>query len=508
MKTLLKEWKWTIVLLLLIISIGLGIRLFNLTILPIFADEAIYIRWAQVMRAEATLRFLPLSDGKQPLFMWVMIPFLKVFSNPLIAGRMVSVVSGIGTLIGIFALSQILFKSHKVSLIASFIYAIFPFTVFFDRLALADSMLSLFGVWILFFSILTVKTKRLDAAMITGFFLGGAWLTKSPALYFTLMLPLSLFLVNSKKDLIKPILLLVPTYLIGFGIYNVLRLGPNFQMIALRNLDYVYPVNHLFSSFFDPLKPYLDRIRQYYVIFGSWALFIAWLLSYYSNWKKYIKEIFVLSVWMLFPIFVSAEFSKTMTARYVYFTLPYFIILISSLILTKNKLLKYFSLLLFSIFVFHGVWFDYNLLVNPTKANLPRSERSGYLEEWTAGQGISEISIYLKNEIAKDPTINIVVGTEGYFGTLPDGLQIYFDKETRVNVIGIGLQLDKIPTQLIESKMAGNKTFLVLNNERANINFEDLSLKLIATYPKAVRPNGSQQSLVLFEITNETISKL
>ena len=27
------------------------LRLFHLTILPIFADEAIYIRWSQVMRA-------------------------------------------------------------------------------------------------------------------------------------------------------------------------------------------------------------------------------------------------------------------------------------------------------------------------------------------------------------------------------------------------------------------------------------------------------------------------
>ena len=68
-----------------------ALRLPNLTLQPIFADEAIYIRWAQVMRAEPTLRFLSLSDGKTPLFMWAMIPFLKVFSDPLFAGRFLSV---------------------------------------------------------------------------------------------------------------------------------------------------------------------------------------------------------------------------------------------------------------------------------------------------------------------------------------------------------------------------------------------------------------------------------
>lgn len=508
MKKIFIEWKLTIILLILIFLVGLGIRIFNLNILPIFADEAIYIRWAQVMRSEATLRFLPLSDGKQPLFMWVMIAFLKFFSEPLIAGRMVSVMSGLGTLIGIFSLSYILFKSFKVSLIASFIYAVIPFTVFFDRLALADSMLSFWGVWMLFFSILTVKSGRLDFAMITGFLLGGAWLTKSPALYFSLMIPLSLFFIKGKKELFKSILFFIPIYLIGFGIYNILRLGPNFQMIALRNLDYVYPISHIFSSFFDPLKPFLDRIRQYYVIFGGWSILIAWVASYFSNWKSYKKEAFILSVWMLIPIFISAEFSKTMTSRYVYFTLPYFIILVSSVSLTKDKILSKLNILFFAIFIFHSIWFNYQLLINPPKANLPRSERSGYLEEWTAGQGINEITKYLKDEIQVNPSSKIVVGTEGYFGTLPDGLQINFEKSTNVLVIGIGLQLDKVPTQLVDSKKVGNKTYLVANNERMNASYKDLNLKLIATYPKAIRPDGSQQSLMLFEITNETIFKL
>lgn len=508
MKKIIKEWKLPILGLIVIILIGLGIRIFNLTSLPIFCDEAIYIRWAQIMRSESTLRFLPLSDGKQPLFMWIMIPFLKVISNPLIAGRIVSVFTGMGTLIGIFALTKLLFKSFKVSLIAAFIYAIFPFSVFYDRLALADSMLSFFGVWILIFSILAVKFKRLDLAMILGFFLGGAWLTKSPALYFSLLIPLSLVFVKSKKDLIKTSLILIPTYLIGFGIYNILRLGPNFQMIAIRNLDYVYPISHILNSFFDPLKPYLDRIRQFYVIYGGLAIFVSFLLSYISNWKYYKKEAFILTVWILFPIFVSAEFSKTMTARYIYFTLPYFSILVSSLFLSKNKVLLKLSLFLFLVFIFNSIRFDYQLLIRPEKANLPTSERSEYLEEWTAGHGISEITKYIEGETIRNPEKNIVVGTEGYFGTLPDGLQIYFEKNPKVLVIGVGLGISEVPIQLVESKEFGNTTYLVANDERLAANYQNLNLKLIASYPKAIRKDGSYQSLVLFEVTDETITKL
>jgi len=82
------------------------LRLPNLTLQPVFADEAIYVRWAQVMRAEPTMRFLPLSDGKTPLFMWTMIPFLKIFNDPLFAGRFLSVISGFATLLGVYLLGR------------------------------------------------------------------------------------------------------------------------------------------------------------------------------------------------------------------------------------------------------------------------------------------------------------------------------------------------------------------------------------------------------------------
>src|SRR3989344_9342987 len=123
------KYKWGIVVGLAIIALFFLLRLPNLTLQPIFADEAIYIRWAQVMRAEPTLRFLPLSDGKTPLFMWMMIPFFKVFEDPLYAGRFLSVLSGYLTLLGALFLGW-RFINKKVGLWAAFLIAITPYIVF------------------------------------------------------------------------------------------------------------------------------------------------------------------------------------------------------------------------------------------------------------------------------------------------------------------------------------------------------------------------------------------
>jgi len=319
------------------ILIGSGIlitafilRIYNLTIIPVFGDEAIYIRWAQVMRAEPTLRFLPLSDGKQPLFMWAVIPFFKVFSDPLVAGRIVSVFSGLGTLIGIFVLIRILLKSRKISWFACLIYAISPFSIFFDRLALADSSLTMFGVWTLVFAVITVRKVRLDTAMLTGFSLGGALLTKTPATFFATLIPLTLILHEWPKKLRERfnrfsifIFLFTFTYVIAYGMYNILRLGPNFHMIASRNKDYVYPLSHIFQTPLDPFKPFLDRILEYFWILGPSVLVLLIIIGTYVGLKEKRRETLILLAWGILPIIAAAEFSKTMTARYIYFSVPY-----------------------------------------------------------------------------------------------------------------------------------------------------------------------------------------
>jgi len=174
-------------------------------------------------------------------------------------------------------------------------------------------------------------------------------------------------------------------------------------------------------------------------------------------------------------------------------------------LLKSGKIIKDLFVILIIFFVFLSLRFDYQLLTNPEEANLPRSERSGYLEEWTAGTGIKEIANTIRFEYKNEPNKKIVVGTEGYFGTLPDGLQIYLNDLSEITAIGVGLNFDSLPNSLVESKRAGNKTYLVINNDRLTNSAANLGLNLLAAYPKAVKPNGSRQTLYFFEVTENAL---
>ncbi len=173
-------------------------RLVNLKIIPIFTDEAIYTYWAQVALNDPAQRFISLEDGKQPLFIWLSAIYQKFISDPLIASRLVSVTAGLGSLLGIHLLAKELFNK-KVAVLSSLLYIILPFTLLYDRMALFDSLLTMFGIYAVLLSIRMAKNPRLDTALLNGFAIGLAMITKSSGVFFLYLIPFSLILFNFEK---------------------------------------------------------------------------------------------------------------------------------------------------------------------------------------------------------------------------------------------------------------------------------------------------------------------
>src|SRR3972149_4786316 len=100
-------------------------RLYSIMSLPLFTDEAIYTRWSQIAQYDASWRFISLTDGKQPSFVWLDMIMMRIVNDPLLAGRLVSVLAGIMGLAGIYFLASEIFKNKKIGYIAAFLYIIY-----------------------------------------------------------------------------------------------------------------------------------------------------------------------------------------------------------------------------------------------------------------------------------------------------------------------------------------------------------------------------------------------
>lgn len=499
---ILSKYYFFIILFSAVIIIYFALRLPNLTLQPIFADEAIYIRWAQVMKSEPTLRFLPLSDGKTPLFMWVMMPMFKVFDDPLYAGRLLSVLSGFVTLLGVFTLGWRVF-GVRTAILGAYLYAIVPYTVFFDRMALVDSMLAAFTVWGLILSLWLLKNPRLDLAMLLGYLLGGALLVKTPAMMNLFVLPFTLLgfdFKNAKRyDLLRLFFAWTVVIVIAFIMYNALRLGPGFYQLSARNTDYVFSLAELYGRPFDPFIPHLHDIREWYEKLLGLPFAVALVSGLFFILRDKVRLGIVILLWALIPGLVLTAFLKTFTARYLLFTIPPLLVLaaygIDSVI---NRFEKWRILMIPTIvlsFSLSVLPTDYLLLTKPEQASLPKNERRGYFEDWTAGYGLKEVAAFLKQKKLEHGTI--IVGTEGFFGTLPDGLYIYLDKEG-IPIIG---HHATISAQLRESALT-YPTFMVANRNRMSV-FEP-NTKLIQEFPKA-KPlkDYPQDAIILLEILPE-----
>jgi len=497
-------------------------RLQNLTSIPVFCDEGIYIRWAQVIKTEENLRFIPQTDGKQPLFMWFNAVTLKFIQDPLVAGRLVSILAGFALLLILFIITAVflnyedkeknvfqfiknsLSKNFYHSIFTSLIYCLIPFSFFFDRLALADNLLSLFGLLALLFSFLLAKYPRLDLAIILGFILGLSWLTKSPAIYFIVLSILTFIILNLRSIIHsrRSILILpVISSIIAFLIYNILRLGPQFHMIVLRNKDYIWTISEILKHPLDPLKPHLLNTLSLYNQYLSWPLlifaFVGLILFFKKNWKLEIGnwKFIILGAWWLLPLIANAALAKVFTARYILFTLPPLIILISIGFLNfltkiKSNFLK--IILITSVFILN-INFIYKISINPFNQKLISSERN-YLVEWTSGWGIKESADFLKG---RSLNANVIVGTEGAFGTLPDGLQIYARNVPHLTIIGVGLGFTKLPDSLINARNYGDEVYLLINKSRLKLDTTELNqLELIKYF---IKPDNDQLLLYKFK---------
>ena len=482
---IVKEYKYVILIGILLVAFYLITRVYNLTLIPIFTDESIYIRWAQIAKQDAAWRFISLTDGKQPLFVWLMMFTLKAFKDPLFAGRIASVLCGLGSMIGLFFLGNQLFRNKRIGLLVSFLYLFYPFAFVYDRMALYDSMVGLFTVWSLFFEVLLIQTIRLDVALLLGMVIGGSLLTKSSGLFNIYLLPFSLILFPWKEKNWKKFMTWVVFALIAAieaeVIYSVLRLSPLFNMIATKNNVFIYSFSEWFTH---PLKFLIGNLKGLinwvYIYYGlpMTIILIASIIALKNNWREYL----LLTVWFIAPFFALALFGRVLYPRFIFFmTLP-LLILIGLFFEDIYKRLNKISYLIILLVVITLPWIyrDWQISFNPYTANIPEADKGQYYNSWPSGGGINETVIFLNDESQKG---KIFVGIEGTFGSPEYALEIYLIQNKNIELKGYWPLGKTLPSEVLD-KVSTMPTYFVFN-ETQNIP-PDWPLQLISRYQKGI----------------------
>ncbi len=469
-------------------------RFSSLKALPIFCDEAIYIRWAQIADQNHDHLFISLTDGKPPLHIWAMIPFLRIFSDPLVAGRITSGLGGL-LLFLIFSLTAFFFfKKPIFPLLAGLLVIFTPYLLFFDRMALAESILTCFAAGSFLLAFLLGHRQNFFLAIFAGLWLGLALLVKSQAFFFLLLFPLGIIFNLKEKDrkkLKKFLLLLLPVFVLSLGIYNLQRVSPYMSLIAQKGQTFTVPLKEALADFnrlFSNLKTALSWFWQYLTppLFLTSLLGLGWLLK--KNWRQGV----FLTAWILAPLLGASLIAQVFTSRYLAFLSPFFLLGTVYFFgqLWQKIPQKHFILLIILILAL-PVWRSYQLIFTPQNFPFLKSDR-GYLEGWTAGFGIGETVAQIKE--ARQEGLPVLVGTEGFFGLLSQGLEIYFADDPKVEIVGFYPLPEKLPPADWLEKTKEKKVFFVVNNTPGDFSNDHFILR--GEYPKI----NNTGSLRLYEV--------
>lgn len=447
----IKKYRVIILLSILLIAVYLITRLINLTHLPIFTDEAIYIRWSQIAKQDASWRFISLTDGRQPMYVWVTMTLLRLIHDPLFAGRLTSVITGLFSMIGMFFLSRELFKNKWIGLLAAGIYAVFPFAVVYDRMALYDSMVVMFAIWGLFIEVLLVRRLKSHLAFIAGLIVGGGMLTKSNAFFNIYFLPFTLLLFDFSKNqcvkrFVRWVLLAILTTGLAYMYYSILRLSPYFGIIAEKNYTFIYSFHDWLQHPFTFFGGNFHGLFFWMITYINWLGFVLVVASFFIL-RKYWREKLLLLVWFGLPFLALAIDGKVLYPRYilpmVIFLIPLMAVSISTSFRLFNK--KIVGTLLIILLFGAYLLVDRYILFDFAHAPIPGSDLAQYSNSWPAGAGVREITSFLSQKAQQE---HIYVATQGMYGLMPEAMEIYLANNPNVTIKGYWPIPETLPTDL------------------------------------------------------------
>ena len=465
---ILLRYRFEIISLLFAFFLFFGLRLYGLKFLPIFVDEAIYVRWAQQGLYDSSLRLISLVDGKQPLYIWLVSILTSYIYNPLVAGRLVSIFAGFITFVGLFLLSFELFRSRWVSIISVVLYVLYPFALILNRMAIYESLIGMFAVWSLYVAIRLVRYTNLGMSLMLGLVLGGSLLTKSSGFINIYLLPTVLLLFNFKKRklqaLLRCLFLALLAIILSFLYYSVLALSNKYYMIYEKDAYFIYHLAELVPyQAFDKWIGNILELSHWTFIYLTYPVGLILFL----NLRKSRKEKFLLLFWFVIPIIGIALFGRLLSPRYIFpmtlFLLP--------IIAVNLKDLYFFlkSKIVYSLIVIVGVSFlafsDYKILTDLSHAPIPQKDIQQYANSFSSGQGLREIITYLAGEAEKQ---QIIIASEGIYGSLPTTVvEIYFVHNTKVERYPFNIRPKRLPADLY--KKAKTKPVYVIFNETQSV---------------------------------------
>jgi 4-amino-4-deoxy-L-arabinose transferase-like glycosyltransferase len=487
----------------------------HLMAVPAFEDEGSQLRavWRLI---EAKEWLQPLDEGK-PLEAWLMVPLVRLGGQPLAAIRALHVLVGMIGSVWTYRLG-LRVTDRWTAWISGALFAICPFVVYLQRLALSDILLCTAGIWVLLSVLKFAESPSWARAALLALGLVLAAFCKLPVGFeFLVSVPLALALMPAgqrrrllaEPHLTRLLAALAPAALLGlavtivavirwqrgqspgFGLQDLLGIGLGRYQNIGAGLGGPRPnlLHELTAQMSEPVAAIGLMGLTASAIFGDWR----------QRWLIAVGALPMLAIGFL------AEF---WFSRYLLFTLPPLIVASvcgwRNLSLRAGRLRRPSELGALAVCVVLLVHQSALIILDPTAANWSPLDRYQYFEGPGSGYGYPEAARFILAAPDAPPIIYSLDGHGAYQlrNYLPfewskrvtpifyagDGRVLRSDEERLASV------LSRTPAWLIVSKQLLPRYLISSFGEK---NAGQVKLRQLALFDKP----GQRTQLALYEVT-------
>ena len=349
-------------------------RFYNLGNLPLFSDEGYAVARAWELKNTGELLGM-VKYTTQPVFIWLIAIFQFLPFNNVVSGRLVSGIFGLGTALIISKLAG-KWISRQAAIPAFILLSVLPFSLFYDRTILFESVTLFFMVLALVFPAAT----------------GLAVLTKQTG---WLILPLVLAMgKGGLKDRAAKISISILAVIAVW----YLAAGSNFSIVGTMISKTASPVSALAN-----FKNNLLRSKLWLIDYLTWPVIWLSILGGISAVIETIREkkitpILIVAGWTVGVFLFINKTAVIFYPRYLYSIIVGVVLLAVNgweiiRIRWPNKIVLSG---LFMLILLPGIISDWKIMVIPQKAEIPREDGFQFFEDWTSGIGIKEMISFIE----------------------------------------------------------------------------------------------------------------
>lgn len=441
--------------LLLLCMLFLTTRLPGLLALPLFNDEAVYLYRAQQFPAQF---LFTIHDGKllHELFLAALV---RLPWDPLLAGRLLSVLCGWLTVIGLWLSGKIIADSTTGAL-AGLLYILSPLAIVHDRLAIPDAMLGSMASFLLAANLRLIALPQLTRwhAAGVGALMALAALVKLPGLFLFALPALIIITRPAMPDepyqrwaLLRTALMMT---LLGIAAFAPFHYG-GAESHKVGVLNVVQQIERISSN--------LLRISEWLAL--ALPLPTLALVGFGISRHQMHRLLLILVAAAVLFCLALAVIGSVLYPRYILPVWPLLLVAAGAGLSRLRHIpgaLRGASVALALITLIWGSFVTLQYARNPAQAPLTSIDRHQYIETWTAGYHLDEIISALRVEAEQNDSIVLVSPLQPRLIHL--GPKVYLNSDPRISFIDIDVAGDNA-RQSISAIAAQRTVYVTLDAE-------------------------------------------